>query len=578
MEHMEKKPPQNIMAERAVLGACLLNKEAIYNAMEFVRPNDFYLMAHGAIFEIMLDLNKKSIPCDLVSVSDGLEKAGKLEMVGGYAALARLTSEVPGTAQAEYYARQVADKALQRSMIDSMQKIVADGYGGQKDGIEILGDAESAISKLSQNSLGSSMQYAPRIMSDEFAKIETIKKLDGVTGVPTLRDLDKYLSGLQRSDMIILAARPGCGKTSLAVNIAAKASLQHQKSCVIFSLEMPSGQLAQRILCSFAQIDQRKWRGGELNKEEIKQLDNVVKNFSDKKLFFDDSSGVTIPEMKAKCRRIKAEHGLDLVVVDYLQLMRSPAHSENRQNEIAEISRSLKGMAKELDVPVLALSQLSRMAEQGKESGPMLSHLRESGAIEQDADVVIFINNKRPVNDGADDDDNQYRGDIVEIIVAKNRNGPTGSDEFVFFKQYTKFSDLTEEFENDMPFGADKAAMARDFAPEKEVFGSNFDDPHKGEVAVNDSAANAAAWASSGSGKVEEKVAPKVDDMAGFPSPTFAADDSYGSSYGGTSDVSYNDFSMPDDEYLSSFSDDDYGGIYNPDDDEYEYNDDDAPF
>ena len=266
--------------------------------------------------------------------------------------------------------------------------------------------------------------------------------------MPTFRDLDKYLSGLQKGDLIILAARPGCGKTSMAVNIAANAALVQGISAVVFSLEMPSGQLAQRTLCSFARIDQRKWRSGQLNKSEKELLHGELQKFQNTKLFFDDSSAITIPEMRAKCRRIKTEHGLGLIVVDYLQLMRSARPTESRQLEVAEISRSLKALAKELDVPVLALSQLARTAEQNKDGTPLLSQLRESGAIEQDADVVIFINNKRSVGEENQDAEGnqQINGQIVEVIVAKNRNGPTGSDDLLFFRQYTRFADMVEDF------------------------------------------------------------------------------------------------------------------------------------
>ncbi len=447
-------PPQSLAAEKAVLGACLLNEGAIFSAMEFVRPGDFYKKEHQLIFQAMLDLNRESNACDLVAVAERLAKEGQLDLVGGSVYLASLTNEVPSAANAEYYSRVVSDKAVQRQLINAAQKIVDDGYQGHKDALELLGDAAAVVDKVGEQRLGNGVQLAADVMAAEFNKLDDIKAHDGITGIPTFRDLDKYLSGLQKGDLIILAARPGCGKTSMAVNIAATAALVQDKTCVVFSLEMPAGQLAQRTLCSFARIDQRKWRSGQLNKSERELLHGELQKFQSKKLFLDDSSSITIPEMRAKCRRIKAESGLDLIVVDYLQLVNSATRVESRQLEIAEISRSLKALAKEMDVPVLALSQLSRMSEQGRDSAPLLSHLRESGAIEQDADVVIFINNKKSVSED-EESAGQGGGEIVEIIVAKNRNGPTGQDNLLFFKQYTRFADMVEEFpgdDEDAPF------------------------------------------------------------------------------------------------------------------------------
>lgn len=452
-------PPHSLAAEKAVLGACLLNEGAIFSAMEFVQPGDFYKKEHQVIFQAMLDLNGESKLCDLVAVSERLAKEGQLDLVGGTVYLAGLTNEVPSIANAEYYSRLVADKSTQRQLINAAQKVVDDGYQGHKDALELLGDASAVVEKIGEHRLGNGVQEAALVMEREFNKLDDLKAHDGITGVPTFRDLDRYLSGLQKGDLIILAARPGCGKTSMAVNIAANAAITKGMSAVVFSLEMPAGQLAQRTLCSFARIDQRKWRAGQLTSAEKDILHGELQKFQKTKLFFDDTSSITMPEMRAKCRRIKAEHGLDLIVVDYLQLMRSASRVESRQLEIAEISRSLKSLAKEMEVPVLALSQLSRMSEQNKDGPPMLSHLRESGAIEQDADVVIFIHNKRTVGEDEDDGANPNRGEIVEIIVAKNRNGPVGSDELLFFKQYTRFADMVEDFvDDDAPFGAESDA------------------------------------------------------------------------------------------------------------------------
>ncbi len=448
LENGTRVPPHNLNAEKAVLGACLLNEAAIYSALEYVTPKDFYKREHQIIFDCMMELNRKSVACDLISVAEALNKNGQMDMIGGVEYLAGLTNEVPSASNAAFYGKIVSDKATQRALIVAAQKVIDDGYAGHKDALELLGDAEAVINTVGDSKLGQGYRIAERVMQDEFNKIDQIKATDGVTGIPTFRDLDYFLSGFQKGDLIVLAARPGCGKTSMALNIAANASVRYGKSVMVFSLEMPSEQLGQRILCGYAKVDQRKWRGGMLNQEEIATLSQSLEAFTDKKLFFDDTPGITIPEMRAKCRRLQAEHGLDFVVVDYLQLMRSAYRVESRQQEISEISRSLKGMAKELGVPVLALSQLSRMAEQMGDKGPQLSHLRESGAIEQDADVVLFINKKAEVDDGGDESGGRMV-DVVDIIVAKNRNGPVGQDQLAFFKQYTLFADLVEEFPGD---------------------------------------------------------------------------------------------------------------------------------
>ncbi|MDD2568136.1 MAG: replicative DNA helicase [Clostridia bacterium] len=441
---LERIPPQSITAEKAVLGACLLNENAVYSAMEQVQAADFYKKENQLIFQAILDLNAKNINCDLVTVMEELEKRGQLESIGGAAYLAELTGEVPSAAAAAHYGKIVADKALQRLLILAAQQVVDDGFEGHKDVVELLGNAESAIVHAGERKLKRNYRIAEEVMMAEFEKIDTLKSHDGITGIPTFRDLDRYLSGLQKGDLIILAARPGCGKTSMALNIAANAAVDHAKSVLVFSLEMPVEQLAQRVLCGKAKVDQGRWRSGRLSDEEIGRLSSGIAFFNEKKLFLDDSPGITIPEMRANCRRIQAEHGLDLVVVDYLQLMRSHVRSESRQLEIAEISRSLKAMAKELSVPVLALSQLSRLAEQSGEKGPQLSHLRESGSLEQDADVVLFINRRNN-----DMDDGGTGDNVVDVIVAKNRNGPTGEERLAFLREYTLFADLAEDWIGD---------------------------------------------------------------------------------------------------------------------------------
>ena len=459
MPELGKKPPQSILAEKAVLGACLLNENAIFSAMEFVRADDFYLKEHQQIFKAMIELNSKNQPCDLVTVSEALTRAGLIDMIGGMEYLVKLTSEVPSAASAEFYAKEVSNKATIRELINVSQKVVEEGYSGHKDALELLGDAESVLNKVGDTKLGKGYTEAQKVMFEEFNRIDSLKNNTGVTGIPTFRDLDYYLAGLQKGDMIVLAARTGCGKTSMALNLASQSAVKYDKSVIVFSLEMPNSQLAQRILCGHAKVNQKNWRNGTLKDDEIDRLSESLNAFSGKRLFFDDTPGITIPEMRAKCRRLQSEHGLDLIVIDYLQLMRAPYRMESRQQEISEISRSLKALAKEMNVPVLALAQLSRLAERDGDKGPQLSHLRESGAIEQDADVVLFINRKnKPDGESA----TTSGPEVSEIIVAKNRNGPVGTEKLLFISAYTAFQDLTEEWIDEAPAMEDAPPWAEE--------------------------------------------------------------------------------------------------------------------
>lgn len=433
-------PPHSLAAEKAVIGACLLNEGAVFASMEVVRSSDFYRREHQKIYEAILNLNKEGEPVDVVTVIGQLEKVGALEEVGGMDYLVSLTSEVPSPSAAEHYGKIVSDKAMQRALIYASQKLVDEGLKGHKDSLELLGDAETVLNDVNQRRLRQNFREAGTVMVEVFEQIEANKSASGVTGIPTLRSLDRYLSGLQKGDMIVLAARPGMGKTSLAMNIAADAGTKGGASVAIFSLEMPAEQLVQRMLCSHAMVDQSKWRAGRLDNNDIAAISESLAFFQGSKIFIDDTAGITIPEVRAKCKRLQAEHGLDFVVIDYLQLMRSPQRIDNRAQEIAEISRSIKQLAKEMKVPVLALAQLSRQAENGEK--PMLSHLRESGSIEQDADVVVFLHKKK----SSDEDFEEDPMGAIEIIVAKNRHGATGEDFVGFQKQYTKFVDLVKDF------------------------------------------------------------------------------------------------------------------------------------
>ena len=446
MPELGKKPPQSILAEKAVLGACLLNENAIFSAMEFVRPEDFYLKEHQEIFRAMMELNRQNSPCDLVTVSEALSRSGHIDMVGGMEYLATLTAEVPSAASAEHYAKEVSNKATIRELINVSQQVMEDGYAGHKSALELLGDAESVITRVGDTKLGKGYTEAEKVMLETFNRIDSLKNNTGITGIPTFRDLDKCLAGLQPGALIVLAARTGCGKTSMALNLASQAAVKYDKSVIVFSLEMSNEELAQRILCGHAKVDQHRWRSGILKDDEIERLSESLNAFTGKRLFFDDTPGINIHEMRAKCRRLQAEHGLDMIVVDYLQLMRGVGRQESRQNEIAEISRSLKALAKEMNVPVLALAQLSRLVDRDGSKTPKLSHLRESGAIEQDADVVLFINRK---NDPENESAATAGPETVEVIVAKNRSGSVGTEKLLFIGAYTAFLDLTEEWIED---------------------------------------------------------------------------------------------------------------------------------
>lgn len=437
--------PQNIEAERAIIGACLLDSDAIHNALEYISSDDFFMEEHRLIFASIQKLSSQGIPCDLVTVTDSLRVEGNLERAGGIQYIATLSNLVPSTASVTYYAKILAEKSLVRSLIRDTGKIREDALEGATDSAELLDMAEQAVFSLSQRKVQRNFYPISEIAVEVMEHIGNIKASQGVTGVPTFRDLDKYLSGLQKSDLVILAARPGMGKTSMALNLAQRASVEHGIVSAVFSLEMPKEQLVQRMLCSAAKVDQSKVRSGMASKDDLRKLSKALGPLSSAQIYIDDTPGITVMEVRSKCRKLKLEKkSLDLIIIDYLQLMRSSQKRvENRQQEIAEISRSLKALAKELDVPVVALSQLSRSAEKDKDE-PSLIHLRESGALEQDADVVLFINRKK-VEEEVEDHG------LVDIIIAKHRNGPTGKVKMVFLSQYTAFEDYAESFIGDEP-------------------------------------------------------------------------------------------------------------------------------
>ena len=438
---LERIPPQNLDAEQSTLGSMLLEKEAIYKGAELLRPEDFYREAHRVIFEVVVHLANKGEPVDIITVSEELKQRGLLDKVGGPAYLTQLANFVPTAANVEYYANIVAEKSLLRSIISVATNIVKMGYEGAEEVDVILDRAEKEIFEISQKRNTKGFVSLRSILVETFERIEKLyESKGGVTGLPTgYPDLDRITAGFQPSDLIILAARPSMGKTTFALNLASYAAVELKIPAIIFSLEMSKEQLALKLLCSEAGVDNQRIRTGALRDDDWPRLSHALGRLSDATLFIDDSPGISAMEIRAKARRIKAEHGLGLVIIDYLQLMQSRSRSENRQQEVSEISRSLKALARELDVPVIALSQLSRAVEQRADKKPGLADLRESGSLEQDADIVCFLYREDYYNPETD------RKNITELIIAKQRNGPVGSVDFYFQKEFSKFQSLARQ-------------------------------------------------------------------------------------------------------------------------------------
>lgn len=437
---LERVPPQNIEAEQSVLGAMLLEREAIFRVMEFLKPEDFYRDSHRIIYEVILELAETGQPVDLITVTNSLRDKGELEKIGGVTYVATLANLVPTAANAEYYARIVEEKALSRALISVTTRISARGYEGSENPEELLDEAERSILELAQRRSTDSFTPIKDILIKTFEDIEHIYNNRGkITGVPTgFIELDNMTNGFQAGDLAILAARPSMGKTAFAILCGQYAALKHQIPVAIFSLEMSKEQLVQRMLCSEAMVDAHKVRTGNIADEDWGKLSEAARHLSRAPIYLDDTGAATVREVRSKCRRLKVEKGLGLVIIDYLQLMTGGKRIENRQQEIADISRKLKGLAKELHVPVLALSQLSRAVESRTDKRPMMSDLRESGSIEQDADIIMFIYRDEYYNP-----DSEKKG-IAEIIMAKQRNGSVGSVELGFFKEFVKFVNLAK--------------------------------------------------------------------------------------------------------------------------------------
>lgn len=443
---LDRIPPQNVEAEQAVLGAMLIEREAISKVAEFLRPEDFYREAHRLIYQAILNLFNRNEAVDIVTVTEVLRKEEKLEGAGGISYITSLANSVPTAANVVYHAKIVEEKALLRQLINTATQIAGMGYEANEEVAAILDRAEKMILEVSNRKVGRDFTPIKAIIFDAFAKIEELYATrGGITGIPTgFKDLDRLTSGLQPSDLILIAARPSMGKTAFTLNIAQHVAIREKKTVAFFSLEMSKEQLVQRMLCAEAAIDAQRLRTGELEDHDWKKLVLAADKLAAAPIFIDDTPGITVLEMRTKARRLKIEHDLKLIIIDYLQLMQGssgPSRSENRQQEISEISRSLKALARELNVPVIALSQLSRGVEARQSKKPMLSDLRESGSLEQDADIVAFLYREDYYNPDTD------KKNITEVIVAKHRNGPVDTVQLFFHKQFTKFIDLTTRTE-----------------------------------------------------------------------------------------------------------------------------------
>ncbi|QHW32220.1 replicative DNA helicase [Paenibacillus rhizovicinus] len=435
----DRIPPQNMEAEQAVLGAVLLQTEALITAMERLKSEDFYLPSHQLIYDAMVELGEANQPIDLVTLTSYLQDRQQLEEIGGVSYLAKLGNAVPTAANVDYYAQIVEEKSMLRRLIRTATNIVSDGYAAADDVGLMLSDAESRIMELSNRRSSNGFISIRDVLMEVFERVEHLySNKGGASGIPSgFSDLDKMTSGFQRNDLIIVAARPSVGKTAFALNIAQNVGVRARETVAIFSLEMSAAQLVQRMICAESNVDAGRMRTGELVGDDWEKLTMAIGSLSEAQIYIDDTPGITVADIRAKCRRLKKERGLGMILIDYLQLIQGRGKAgENRQQEVSEISRTLKQIARELEVPVIALSQLSRGVEQRQDKRPMMSDLRESGSIEQDADIVAFL-----YRDDYYDKESEKKN-IIEIIIAKQRNGPVGTVELAFLKNYNKFVGL----------------------------------------------------------------------------------------------------------------------------------------
>ncbi len=441
----ERVPPQSLEAEKAVLGSVMLDNESIGKAIEMIDPSHFYRTIHQKIFAAALNLYERNEPVDLITLSEELKRQKILDEIGGSYYLTELAESIPSSANVEYHARIVLEKAVLRNMISEGIAIARDCYEAGRDPFEILDRAEQRIFGLSEKRLTKTFQHIDPIMHETFDKIERFhrERKGVVTGVPTgFTKLDELTSGFQPGELVIVAGRPSMGKTAFCLNVARNAAVEAKVPVAFFSLEMSNQQLAMRLLCAEARVDAHGVRTGHLADHEWQKLSMCVGNLAEAPIYIDDSSTMGTLELRAKARRLKKEKGVGMVMIDYLQLMQGPRNSESRQQEISSITRSLKALAKEIDLPVIVLSQLSRAVEvRGGERKPLLSDLRESGAIEQDADVVLFIYRSEFYGKAMDDQGQSVEGK-AEVIIGKQRNGPVGTVHLSFIKQWAKFENL----------------------------------------------------------------------------------------------------------------------------------------
>ncbi|WP_374017809.1 replicative DNA helicase [Paenibacillus thiaminolyticus] len=446
---VDRIPPQNLEAEQAVLGAILLQSEALITAMERIQPEDFYDPAHQMIYEAMIELGEENQPVDLVTLTAKLQAKQQLEDVGRISYLTKLANAVPTAANVDYYAQIIEEKSMMRRLIRTATQIVSEGYSGGEDVSGLLSDAERRILEISNRRSSSGFIAIKDVLMDVYERVEFLSEHQGgTTGIPSgFPDLDKMTSGFQRSDLIIVAARPSVGKTAFALNIAQNVGVRAKETVAIFSLEMSASQLVQRMICAESNVDAGRLRTGQLEDDDWEKLTMSIAALSEAEVYIDDTPGVTVADIRAKCRRLKKERGLGMILIDYLQLIHGRGKpGENRQQEVSEISRTLKQIARELEVPVIALSQLSRGVEQRQDKRPMMSDLRESGSIEQDADIVAFLYRDDYYNQDTE------KKNIIEIIIAKQRNGPVGTVELVFLKNFNKFVSY-ERNHHEMPTG-----------------------------------------------------------------------------------------------------------------------------
>ncbi len=442
----ERTLPHNLEAERSVLGAILLRNDTFNAAAEIIDADDFFRDAHRRIFNKMVALSERNDAIDLVTLKEELGRTNELDEVGGPAYIARLIDGVPRSTNVEYYARIIKEKSTLRSLIHKASQIVASAYEAEQDADEILDEAERRIFEIADQRIRSGFVPLSELVRDSFATIEKLQSQKGmVTGVPTgFTELDEMTSGLHPGDLVIVAARPAMGKTSFTLNIAQHVGTDPARPMTVgfFSLEMSKEQLFMRLLTSEARIDAHRLRTGFLSTDDYGKLVHAIGRLEQARIFIDDSASIGVLEMRAKARRLKAEHGLHLIVIDYIQLMQGRGRFDNRQQELASISRSLKGLAKELGVPIIALSQLSRATETRSDHRPQLSDLRESGALEQDADLVMFIFRQAVY----EKEKSPETENMAEIIIAKQRNGPIGSVNLAFLNQYTRFENIAHGY------------------------------------------------------------------------------------------------------------------------------------